>query len=611
MSQENNFIPNQKDYRELRPFPLFMKHNFPFIENTYESLDIYGLLCEVVKFLNNVIANENIVTENQQAVYNAFVELNNYVSHYFDNLDVQEEINNKLDDMVESGILQEIIADYLNSKAVFGYDNVESMLNATNLINGSYARTLGFYSKNDGGGALYKIRNITNDDVVNGINLIAMNDSQNQLVAELIVNDLVNVKQHGAKGDNTTDDLSILQAINDLYENRTIFIPNGTYLISNTLFISNNNSLLMDKNAKIKASQHMDYLLVYNKQNITSSYDKTFRKYIKGGTLDGDYKVDISMLSVQGILGFNISDITILNFNKYGIKTKYQDNSDVNECFFNNIYIRNDQPIIDTIGIYNQANDCRFSNIVIRDVHKAILTTTTILNHIHGWNAMPALIPDSYFLKTINNDVLCNEVYADTYQYSFISTWQSLNITNAFIFNNKNNYTPEMQTKYKPILFKSEQDPFNLNTWGYFKVFNSQINVSNFDHVDLTNRYDRNNNFSEYNNYYSNIDHVDNKNYFNSSETGSGSNKDVDLIFTPGVYGMNNNDNLPGTFKYGVLTVETITSSKGAYITDDFTNYRTYCKQTFLSSEPVVKLYVRIYASGSWTSWQKVTTTTV
>ena len=45
MSQENNFVPEQKEYKKLRPFPLFMKNNFPFIENTFEALDYYGLLC--------------------------------------------------------------------------------------------------------------------------------------------------------------------------------------------------------------------------------------------------------------------------------------------------------------------------------------------------------------------------------------------------------------------------------------------------------------------------------------------------------------------------------------------------------------------------------------
>ena len=61
MSQENNFIPELQPYKRLSPFRLFVKSNFPFIENTYESLDNYGLYCKVVEHLNNVIANENTV----------------------------------------------------------------------------------------------------------------------------------------------------------------------------------------------------------------------------------------------------------------------------------------------------------------------------------------------------------------------------------------------------------------------------------------------------------------------------------------------------------------------------------------------------------------------
>lgn len=111
MSQENNFIPNQEDYKPLTPFGLFVKSNFPFIENTFEALDNYGLYCKIVEYLNNVIANEQVVTQNTQALYNAFVSLNTYVSNYFDNLDVQDEINNKLDEMVTTGELQELLKE--------------------------------------------------------------------------------------------------------------------------------------------------------------------------------------------------------------------------------------------------------------------------------------------------------------------------------------------------------------------------------------------------------------------------------------------------------------------------------------------------------------------
>ena len=114
-------------------------------------------------FLNQqIIPTINTSSQAVQELQNLFVKLQTYVNDYFDNLDVQEEINNKLDDMTEDGTLQEIIADYLNSRAIFGYSNVEEMKQATNLKIGSYAKTMGFYEANDNGSALYKI--IENDE---------------------------------------------------------------------------------------------------------------------------------------------------------------------------------------------------------------------------------------------------------------------------------------------------------------------------------------------------------------------------------------------------------------------------------------------------------------
>lgn len=43
---------------------------------------------------------------------NQFNELHTYVQDYFDNLDVQEEINNKLDEMAESGLFTDILSNY-------------------------------------------------------------------------------------------------------------------------------------------------------------------------------------------------------------------------------------------------------------------------------------------------------------------------------------------------------------------------------------------------------------------------------------------------------------------------------------------------------------------
>ena len=261
MSQENNFIPDMQPYKRISPFRLFVKSNFPFIENTYESLDNYGLYCKVVEYLNTVIANENTVENNVQALYNAFVELNTYVSNYFDNLDVQEEINNKLDDMVEQGTLQEIISAYLNSKAIFGFDNVGDMIIAENLIDGSYAKTMGYHNINDGGRGLYKIREKTNDDVIDNMKIIQMNNTE--LVAELI-DIVISPEMVGAYGDGVHDDTT---SLNCALSFDIINLNAKTYKISDVI-TAKSNSIIIGNNATINKTITDAYLDISNTTNL-------------------------------------------------------------------------------------------------------------------------------------------------------------------------------------------------------------------------------------------------------------------------------------------------------------------------------------------------------
>ena len=108
------------------------------------------------------------------------------------------------------------------------------MTEATNLINGSYAKTLGFYSKNDGGSATYKIRTITNDDVVDNMFIIEMLDDN--LVAELVVDNELNLKQVGAKAnDEDFDNAQIIYKTLDYFKDKKggiIYIPTGIYNIN-------------------------------------------------------------------------------------------------------------------------------------------------------------------------------------------------------------------------------------------------------------------------------------------------------------------------------------------------------------------------------------------
>lgn len=160
------------EMNQLTPFKMCIIDNFPFIEEDFDAITNYQLLCKIVEYLNKVIANENELNKGYQ-----------YILNYFNNLDVQDEIDNKLDEMAESGELENIISAYLNVNCILSYNTIADLISATNINDGSFCKTYGLNNYNDGMGAFYKVRAITNDDVVDGINIIAL-DISDSLIAE-------------------------------------------------------------------------------------------------------------------------------------------------------------------------------------------------------------------------------------------------------------------------------------------------------------------------------------------------------------------------------------------------------------------------------------------
>ena len=218
---------NKFDYKNLTPFKWFILENFPFIEDDFDALTNWQLFCKLGAYMNMVINSQNTVGEQVENLTDAFIGLQNYVNDYFDNLDVQDEINNKLDDMVEDGSLTSIISAFINSTAIWCYDTVSAMQSANNLINGSYARTLGYYSKYDGGGALYKIENTST-----AYSISCQNNLKANLIAE---NNQICVNQFGAKGDGQTDDQDAINLAYTYANTRNIglitFKRGATYMV--------------------------------------------------------------------------------------------------------------------------------------------------------------------------------------------------------------------------------------------------------------------------------------------------------------------------------------------------------------------------------------------
>ena len=212
----------------LTPFRRFCVTIGELPTSYMESLTYYEMLEWLCKYIEDtIIPAINLDGEAIKELQDKFVELKNYVDNYFTNLDVQQEINNKLDDMAESGELTEIITSYLEMKSILGYDTVSDMQSADNLINGSLAKTYGFHTINDGGGANYIIKTQT-DEVVDNIHIFSITGTL--LIAVLNESESINVKQLGAYGDNTHDDTDALSyAVNNF---RNIYFPSGTYIFN-------------------------------------------------------------------------------------------------------------------------------------------------------------------------------------------------------------------------------------------------------------------------------------------------------------------------------------------------------------------------------------------
>ena len=256
-------------YKKLAPFKLFVLENFPFIEADFDAITNYQLMCKIVEYINEVAKNNDIMIDNVEALNN-----------WFNNLDVQTEINNKLDEMAKNGQLADIIAQYLQVSSILAFNTIEDMKKSTNLSENSFVETYGFYKLGDGGSAKYKIRKISNVDVIDNVKLFAL-DNDNTLVAELIINKEMNSKQFGLIGDGTTDET---EKLNKFFSQpiEKYIVNNGTYLIDGDININSNSYIIFMENAiiKRKATNNTHYFMfnIGNKNNVT----------IKGAHLIGD-----------------------------------------------------------------------------------------------------------------------------------------------------------------------------------------------------------------------------------------------------------------------------------------------------------------------------------
>ena len=106
-----DFTPQLGNYKTLQPFRYWCQKVLPLVYD--DSLSYYELLCKVVDYLNKSMEDVETLHGDVTSLHTAYTELQNYVNNYFSTLDVQEEINTKLDKMAESGVLGNILSQII------------------------------------------------------------------------------------------------------------------------------------------------------------------------------------------------------------------------------------------------------------------------------------------------------------------------------------------------------------------------------------------------------------------------------------------------------------------------------------------------------------------
>lgn len=282
---ENSNIPNTNlippsphiDIQSLKPFPRFCMSIGAIPSSYMFSLSYEEQLLWFCKFLQDTVIptlnnNATAVAELQAL----FIQLKDYVDNYFTNLDVQQEINNKLDEMAEDGTLAQIINQYI-SNCILSFKNVETMKANTYAIENSICRTLGFYNENDNGGSYYIISSTElpySISLNNGLYANFINPSKSN----------INVKQFGIVGDGVTDDTSsftlLLNYIKNIGGN---IINNSNILLKSSISIED-----FTANCNLEGNGSFIFDLTSIAQN--GLYIKTTAEFNILGNLKFDFK---------------------------------------------------------------------------------------------------------------------------------------------------------------------------------------------------------------------------------------------------------------------------------------------------------------------------------
>lgn len=328
-------------------FPRFI-NNLGIIPTSYkDSMSYYETLAWLCKYLEETVlptVNQNgLATEELQ---NLYVQLNDYVANYFTNLDVQEEINNKLDAMVEDGTLAEII-----NQEIFGEitSNIGDLDNLTTPSNTSLVEAI---NSNNQLQELFFGKSITYDIVEDLGHVQGSCINENNLYIAV-------------QGENNYGTIFIFNIVSNSYvgkyENVLMYHANDLTFINNKIYIASYDSLKIcvydiSTNTTTEINPFTDYITNYNHILGVEKIDNNNIVAWLKPTTNTNSILNAKFLKLN-VNSLEYTEITIQD--PYNIATLQEAIEEQNLCYSNNkIYLLCINPTI----IY----ECIFTNDTLK-----------------------------------------------------------------------------------------------------------------------------------------------------------------------------------------------------------------------------------------------------
>lgn len=411
---------------------------------------------EVKLWLIKFLTCEVIPTINENA--EALKELQDY----FKNLDVQDEINNKLDEMAKNGTLQTIITEYLKLKSELCFDTVENMVNSVNLTDGSYAKTMGFYKINDGGTAQYKIRQKNADEKADNIFTFELVNNTNLLAELIIKNNTLNLLECGCKN-NLQEDISekLYKILYRLKDGGTINIPTGQFLCTHLYidFQTVNINIIGQGFRSILYNNTTTWTIEFNAKCSNTTF-KNFGIWCNGAS----YGIKFNEITTDKIT----ADYTRITLDTINIRNTRRGIYARNMVYFNCKYLQigittSNTDIADNFGMdlsgyeYNSFDTCSFNADDNSTSFPCVILRQTNFLYINNCEFAKTLA--GIVMDTSNTKSTCTNIVINSCKFQYTekaihlmlnghsvqslkiinNTWLSINANSRFLLVNKTN----------------------------------------------------------------------------------------------------------------------------------------------------------------------------